>query len=144
MSLKYLSSHYMKFFILLIALMFPLKHNHAQNLIGYKSSDIQKYMTKNRKDMNSETVKNNMYKYLKYSDIFENETVLFFLNNDSVCKSIRLICSRELKTQKIKEFNSKLLKSGENKWIENRGGKDYLFEIKDELYSCIITIKPED
>lgn len=134
----------MKILCLLIVSMFPLVHSPAQNLIGYKGIEIQTYMTKNRKDMNSETVINSMYKYLKYSDVYDNETVLFFLNNDSVCKSVRLICSMELKAQKIREFDSRLLKSGENKWIEKRGGKCFLFEINDEAYSCTITIKPED
>lgn len=134
----------MKVIILLVVLMFPGACVLSQNLIGYKSREIQKYMAVNRKDMNSEKVKNNMYNYLKYTDGSETQTILFFLNNDSICSSIRVICDQRVKEEKIKELNSSLSKNGENKWVESKAGKDYLIELNEDQYSCIFTIKLED
>ena len=134
----------MKVIILLAFLLFPAICNYSQNLIGYKGREIQKYMSFNRKDLNFEKVKNSRFRYLKYTDGSESQTLLFFLNKDSICHSVRLICDPRIREEKIREFNAAFHKDGDNKWIEKREGKDYIIEITDEMYSCIITIKPED
>jgi hypothetical protein len=112
----------------------------SQNLIGYKEDEIRKYMRENRKDMNYASVTNSRFKYLKYTDNDDNETILFFLNNSSVCKSERIICDYSIKNQKIKEFNARYKKIDDNSWLDVRGRKNYTIELKDEQWSCIITI----
>ncbi|MCJ7449606.1 MAG: hypothetical protein MUO72_18170 [Bacteroidales bacterium] len=114
----------------------------GQNLIGYDSREIKKYMKENCKDMNINDVRNTRFKYLKYSDNYDNQTVLFFLSTDSVCKSVRQICDLSLKPQKVKEFNSIYNKVGENSWIETRNKKDYLVVIREEEWTFIVTIEP--
>jgi hypothetical protein len=116
---------------------------YGQNLIGYKGKEIQKYMKENRMELSSEKVINYRFKYLKYSDTSDSQTLFFFLNPDSVCKSVRLICDQNVKAEKVKEFNSIYKKSSENRWIDKREDKDYLVEIRDEKWSCIITIEPD-
>lgn len=115
----------------------------SQNLIGYRGNEILKYMKDNRSEMNYNTIVNTKYSYLKYSDNAENQTLLFFLNPDSVCKSVRIICDVSMKSEKVKEFNSQYMKSGENRWIEKRDGKDYLIEIMEGKWSCVISIESE-
>jgi hypothetical protein len=112
----------------------------SQNLIGYKEDEIRKYMRENRKDMNYASVTNSRFKYLKYTDNNDNETLLFFLNNSSVCKSERIICDYSIKNQKIKELNARYKKIDDNSWLDVRGRKNYTIELKDEQWSCIITI----
>lgn len=114
----------------------------GQNLIGYNYKEIQKYMSINHKDMSPERVTNSLYNYLKYSGRGDSETMLYFLNPDSVCKSIRVICDFSVKAEKVKEFNSLYKKTAENTWIDTRDGKDYLVEIRDEQWSSIINIQP--
>jgi hypothetical protein len=99
-------------------------------------------MKENQSEMNINSVINKKFSYLKYSDYSDNQTMLFFLNSDSVCKSVRIICDASLKSKKEKEFNSLYLKSGENRWIDKRNGKDYLIEIMDGIWSCVISIEP--
>jgi hypothetical protein len=115
----------------------------SQNLIGYKGKDIMIYMKENHKEMNYNNVINSKFTYLKYSDNLENQTILFFLNSDSVCRSERIICDMSMKPVKIKEFNSKYTPKGENKWIDNHSGKAYSIEIMEGLWSCIISIESE-
>jgi len=115
---------------------------YGQNLIGYNDVEIKKFMRENRKDMNYNIVRNNKFKYLKYSDNSDSQTILFFLTQDSVCKSVRVICDRTVKTEKVKELDSNYKKAGENRWIDNHNGKNYLIEVKDETWSSIITIEP--
>jgi hypothetical protein len=114
----------------------------GQNLIGYKGSAIKKYMKENRKEMNFEKVTNNKFHYLKYSDNSDSQTLLFFINADSVCNSIRMICDEPTKAEKIKDFNIKYKSGGKNRWIDTRDGRDYIIRIEDEPWSSIITIEP--
>jgi len=114
----------------------------GQNLIGYKGSDIKKFMKENRKDMNFEKVTNSKFQYLKYSDNSDSQTLLFFLNADSVCNSIRMICDGPSKAERIKEFNSNYKSGGVNKWIDTREGKNYSIRVEEEPWSSIITIEP--
>jgi len=141
MSLKYPSSQIMKIFILSAVLILTCIYTHSQNLIGYKENEIRKYMKKNYSDMNYNPVINNKFNYLKYSDNLENQTVLFFMTPDSVCRNVRIICDMSIKSQKLKELNSKYLKSGENIWIDKQEGKEYLLEMTDGKWSCVISIE---
>jgi hypothetical protein len=114
----------------------------GQNLIGYEYGQIRSYMKENHKDMNFNPVVNSKFQYLKYTDNSDSRTILFFLNQDSVCKSVRLICDAETKAKKQKEYNSQYEKNGENKWISRQEGKSYDIEMKIEEWSCVITIEP--
>lgn len=117
----------------------------AQNLIGYKAMDIRKYMKENQKEMVFQSfVYNNTFKYLKYTDRSDNQTLMFFLTADSLCKSLRLVCDNSLKALKIKELNSMYKKAGNNLWIETKNGRDYLVELKEEEWSFNITISQKD
>jgi hypothetical protein len=115
----------------------------SQNLIGYKQKEILKYMKENRSDMNFNNVVNSQFSYLKYSDNSEKQTLLFFLSPDSVCKSVRIICDIDMKSQKVQEFNSQFMKRGKTQWIDKRKGKEYLIEIMDGKWSCVISIEQE-
>jgi hypothetical protein len=119
-------------------------YSHGQNLVGYNGKEIQEYMKDKRKDMIFEKVTNNRFKYLKYSNNSGNQTLLCFIDNDSVCKSIRLICDLSFKAEKVKEFDSIYRRSGQNIWIDNRDGKDYIIKLKDEKWSCVITIDTDN
>jgi hypothetical protein len=117
-------------------------HLNAQNLIGYNEADIRKYMAENKKDMSFQNfVNNSTFKYLKYCDNTENQTLLIFLTEKLICKSVRLICDKNLKAQKIKEYDGLYKKKGNGQWTETKNGKNYLIEMKEEDYTFNITIK---
>jgi hypothetical protein len=142
MSLKFHSRDYMKIVTLSAVFILTCICAQSQNLIGYKEKDIVQYMKVNRSEMNFNNVVNSKFSYLKYSDNQDNQTVLFFLNPDSVCRSVRIICNATMKAEKEKEFNSRYIKKGENRWIDKRDGKDYLIEVNDGQWSCVISIEP--
>lgn len=93
--------------------------------------------------MHFNKVRNSLFSYLKYSDNADNQTILFFLTPDSVCKGVRVICDNTLKPEKIKELNANYKKIGDGKWVDNHNGKSYLIKFKEEEWSCSITIEPE-
>jgi hypothetical protein len=133
----------MKIITLSAALILICICTQSQNLIGYNENEIMKYMKENHSDMNFNNVVNSKFSYLKYSDSSENQTFLFFLNPDSVCRSVRMICDINMKLQKVKEFDSKYMKKGENKWVDKRDGKIYLIELMEGKWSCVISIESE-
>lgn len=132
----------MKIFTLFAFLILTVICSYGQNLIGYNGKEIKKYMKENRGEMSIDNVTNKKFKYLKYSDRSDSQTLLFFLNPDSVCKSVRMICDVSIKEKKVKEFNFIYKRNGENRWIDKRDGNDYLVEIRDEKWYCIITLEP--
>jgi hypothetical protein len=115
----------------------------SQNLIGLKANEIREYMKENRNEMNYNKVVNSKFNYLKYSDNSEDQTILFFLNKDSVCKEVRITCAHGLKAQKITELDSHYKKTSENNWIENKNGKNYKIALKEGKWSFVISIEPE-
>lgn len=133
----------MKIIPLIILLIFYGITSFGQNLIGYNDADIKKYMQENHKEMNYNNVTNLSFKYLKYTDNTDRQTLLFFLNPDLVCYSIRLICDSSIREEKVKQFNSIYKISGENKWIDSRDGLDYFVELRAEKWSCVINIVPK-
>lgn len=117
----------------------------AQNLLGYKYKDIRQYMRENMKEMSFQGLTfNNTFKYLKYADSDGNQTILFFLTADSVCKSIRLISDKSLKADKIKELDTKYKKTGTNLWTDTKDGKNYVIELRDEEFTINVTIRIKD
>jgi hypothetical protein len=118
-------------------------YTYGQNLIGYKNNEIRKFMKDNCKDMNYDKVRNSMFSYLKYSDNYDRQTILFFLTPDSVCKSIRVICETTMKNEKLRELDTNFKRIADNSWVDDRNGKKYLITFKDEKWSCSITITPD-
>jgi hypothetical protein len=116
---------------------------HGQNLVGYKGNEILKYMKINHREMNRNNVMNKEFSYLKYSDNSELQTILFFMNTDSLCKSERIVCDKSLKSLRQKEFDSKYVKKGDNKWIDRHDGKNYKIELSEGEWSCVISIESE-
>lgn len=116
---------------------------NGQNLVGYNAEYIRNYMIENRSDLNQEEVINKSFRYLKYSDRYDTQTILFFLDPDSVCQNIRIVCNNSIKDSKIKEMDSSFSKRGNNFWIDRQSGKNYYVRLEDEEWSFSITIEPE-
>jgi hypothetical protein len=133
----------MKTATLITLLIFTCNCTFGQNLIGYNDTEIKKFMKQNRQDMHYNNVKNCLFNYLKYSDNSESQTILFFLTPDSVCKGVRVICENNMKPEKIKELDASYKRIGNYKWVDNHNGKNYLIKLKEEEWSCSITIEPE-
>jgi hypothetical protein len=114
----------------------------GQNLIGYNEKEIKQYMKEKQKNMSySASVNNSTFKYLKYTDIAETQTLLFFLTTDSVCKSVRLISDKNLIEQKIKELDAAYKKTGTNVWSDTKNGKKYTIELKEDDWTFNVTYR---
>jgi hypothetical protein len=127
------------FFALLI-----FSASFGQNLIGLDDIEIKKYAKENLKEFNLQNNTNNSFRYLKYEDNINTQTLLFFLSDKSVCTEVRIICDLSLKNQKVRELDSMYSTAGDNIWIEKKNDKSYLIELIDEKWFFTITIKTKE
>ena len=115
------------------------------NLVGFSETEIKEYMKENEKIFVYQNITNNStFKYLKYTDRSETQTLLFFLDTELKCKAVRLVCEKSLRSQKVKELDSQFRKTSGNTWIETKNGKDYLIELREEDTTFNITIQKND
>jgi hypothetical protein len=132
----------MKLYLVIVFFILSVSGISAQNLVGYKENEIRKFMSENKKEMKLDKVSNENFPYLKYSDRAGAQTILFFLNGDSVCQSIRIVCDEDVMAGRIKEFNSLYKKKSENKWTDLSKGRNCEIEVSEEKWASIISIKP--
>lgn len=115
------------------------------NLIGYSEEEIKQYMEENEKGFVFQSFTNNStFKYLKYTDRRETQTILFFLDSELKCKLVRLVCEMSLKSSKLKELDSQYSKAGENIWKEVKNGISYIIELREEETTFNINIQRSD
>ena len=131
--------------IVVLLLIFFSVSVSAQNLIGYKLRDIKKYMRENQRSMSFQGLTfNKTFKYAKFADRDGMQTTLFFLTADTVCKSIRMVCDKSMKTDMLKDLDQKYRKTGTNQWTGGKEGTDYLIELRDEEWTFNLTISIKD
>lgn len=117
----------------------------GQNLLGYKSQKIEKYMDRNYrylvKDRNS---RNEYYKYLKYTDGASGTTTMyFFLSEDDKCSRIKRMHVHSMKDEVINELDSLYRREEENIWSDRRRGTGARIKLVNEEWFFTITIEPE-
>jgi hypothetical protein len=134
----------MKIFILTLFVVLYCSAGYGQNLIGLDDKEILKYAKENLKDFNLQNDNNNSFKYLKYTDNLNLQTILFFLSDKYVCTEVRMICDLSMKNQKVNELDSIYSKTGNNIWTEKKNNSIYLIELVNENWFFSINIKTKE
>ncbi len=115
------------------------------NLVGYSEDEIKQYMKENEKSFIFQSFTNNStFKYLKYTDQRDTQTILFFLDTNLKCKLVRLVCDMNLKSSKLKELDAQYIKTGEKTWREIKNGISYIIELREEETTFNINIQRND
>jgi len=131
--------------ILFLCILFVATSLSAQNLVGLNEKEIMQYMKDNEKGFVFQSLTNNStFRYLKYTDRRETQTLLFFLDSELRCKTVRLVCEKAQRAAKIKELDGKYKKSSENTWEETKDGITYLIELREEDTTFNITINKKE
>jgi hypothetical protein len=114
---------------------------YGQHLIGFTKDKVADEMKKTDFVLDNSAV-NTTYKYLKYVDKFNDQTMLVFLSENDVCTSTRLMSdysNLELVRSTLKK-NYKA--AGKDKWVYNIGGVAYSVVLKkEEWYFTVFTSK---
>jgi hypothetical protein len=128
-----------------IILLFSTLTIHCQLLIGLHKdqldSEIEKLYPGFVQDHSSV---NNTYKYLKYIDKINEQTLLVFLTDNDYCKSTKLI-SDYLNLMDVKNNLAKNYKpAGKDKWVYKYNGEIYTITLKREKwFFSVFTAKKE-
>ncbi|HUS86267.1 MAG TPA: hypothetical protein VMW76_03420 [Bacteroidales bacterium] len=115
----------------------------GQNLLGYDSDGIMKYIRKNHPDLVMESnFKNDHYKYLKFTDgPGESETILFFMSPKDRCTSIKAIYDLSRKNEVLKELDELYARKGENRWKDRKRGNNAVIMLQDEQWYVTVSIR---
>ena len=135
----------MKYIVLIFIFIICSLCIKGQNLIGYDSDQIIKYMNKNHTNLVLETnFKNDHYKYLKFTDgQLDSTTILFFLSEKDKCTSVKMIYDLSMKKEILKDLNSLYTRINENEWRDKSRRRKATIILTEEDWFLTVSIKPE-
>jgi len=128
-----------KLLLTLIALvmMAPLQ---AQEFIGLTGKKIRDVMARENPGLTPDnSVRNNLFSYLKYHSEDDNETWLIFLDDRDRCKGVRITYSISGYEAAIKELNEKYRPEGDNVWSYRVGRDKITVRVKKDAWYFTVT-----
>lgn len=116
----------------------------AQVYIGNDKSSIKEMIQKTTSFRHDATAKNTSHNYLKFIDKYNEETWLFFFDQNNVCTKHKLISDYSNLSKRIEDLKKKGKSAGKDKWVFAEEGKVFQSEIvRDEWFFSILTHKIE-
>ncbi len=133
-----------KFISILLLAFIILLYIPAQNYIGLHKDELINVMKSTQRNfkLNTDAV-NNKYKYLKYEDKINEQTMLFFLSEDNFCTYVRLMCDYVNLNKVIENFNSQYTKTSQYKWTYKENGDVYTVDLEKGEWFFTVSIRKE-
>lgn len=115
----------------------------SQHLIGKNKEQLEKEIKSLYPDfVIDRSSVNNTYKYLKYIDKFNEQTLLVFLSDKDICTSTKLMSDYSNLDQVKKDLNKRFKVAGKDQWTYTINGVSYLVKLKrDEWFFSVFTSK---
>lgn len=133
-----------KIFTVGFVLMLALLSVHGQNYIGMHKDDIAKVLKQQNPDFRIDnSVINNTYHYLKFEDKISEQTILFFLSEDDVCKYVRWISDYANLNDMMGMLNREYRPIGDKTWTYSHDGKIYTVRLEEEKWYFTVNIREE-
>ena len=131
-----------RIYISLLALVLSL-HGNAQNFIGMHKTEIVMVMKETQKDFKLNTdVVNKKYNYLKFEDRINEQTVLYFLDEEDNCTYIRFMSDYSNYNSVLDSLNTKYTRKNDNTWNYTDKGSIYVIYLeKGEWFFTVNTKK---
>lgn len=134
-----------KLLINIVFLLVSIITVQSQNYIGLHKFDIQKQMEENMSNFTLDnSTKNKTYKYLKYVDRINEETLLYFLSSNDYCTSSRLISDYSNLNSRTKQLDKEYEKIDKTTWTYKVGSKEYIVKLKKEEWFFLIVTKKKE
>lgn len=126
--------------LVLLVLLIPVK---AQEFCGLTEKSIRNVMANEFPGLTPDnTVRNDVYRYLKYHSTDDNETWLIFLDDRGRCRGVRITYSGNLYDTKIRELNEKYGNGKDGKWSYRMGSDMIDVRIKrDSLFFTVTHVR---
>lgn len=130
------------FQVLLLCVVFT---GFSQNYIGKHKDDVQELMKTHMNDfhLDNSTV-NKVYKYLKYVDKYNEQTLLYFLDEKDFCTSSKLMGDYSVIDAVIEKLDNNYKKIDDNNWEYMDERQEYTVNLEEgEWFFTIRTKKKE-
>jgi len=115
----------------------------AQNYIGLHKSEIQQKAPKAYSGFVFEKeVENGKKSFIKYVNSFDEQTLLFILDEKGYCTSISRMYNTWLFSQVKNELNKKYTKKDSLTWLEYSNNKVYEITLKKGEWYITVTTRP--
>ena len=127
-------------FIVMVGLVTPAL---SQHLIGLtKNEVVNEIKTGYPNFFIDNTSVNHAYKYLKYVDRNNEQTLLVFLSENDICTSTKRMVDYLYLDGMKKDLNKRYHKAGTNKWTYSKGNIAYQITLKrEEWFFTLFTSK---
>lgn len=130
------------FFVLLLSII--IKNGYTQNFIGQHKEDIRKNLKEAYPGFVFDNeVENGKKSFIKFVNTFEDQTLLFILDETGYCTSIARMYNSWLYAKVKKDLDAKYKLKDSHTWIENINGKIYEIEIKKGKWYFTVITRPK-
>ena len=130
----------MKRALVILLLLTSLCSARAQDFIGMNEHGIRKIMSEDNPGMTiDEKVRNDTFRYLKYSSGNENETWVIFFDDKGKCSGVRITCDNSFLAGKRKELDTLYKPAEKDSWTHRSDGDEISIQLKDETWFFTIT-----
>ena len=117
----------------------------SQNFIGLHKDSIDIIIKTKEKDFKPDDfVVKKVYNYLKYVDGINQQTWLFFLDDNDICTSTKLMSDYMNYSEVTEKLNSQHKKNGDKEWEYTDKGKTYLISLKEGDWYFTLTTKQKE
>ena len=112
----------------------------AQDFISMNERDVRMIMSDEHPGMAiDEKVRNDTFRYLKYSSGNENETWVIFFDDKGKCNGVRITCDNSFLAGKRKELDTLYKPAEKDSWTHRSGSDEISIRLKDETWFFTIT-----
>ena len=123
--------------LILLVLLIPAR---AQEFYGMPEKSIRAVMARDFPGLTPDnSVRNELYRYIKYHSADDNETWLIFLDERGRCNAVRITCSNNLYDAKIRELNEKYGYDRDGRWSYRIGRDNITVRVQRDAWFFTVT-----
>jgi len=117
----------------------------AQDYYGMESSELVALMKKEHPEfLWQDQVRNDRFRYLKFVDVRDSRTWLFFLDEDDRCWVIRLMHDYTYLDQTLEWLNERFTEAGPDRWVGRQDNGTLEVEMVRGEWFFTVTMKEKE
>lgn len=139
----------MKTIILHIILIAGLQTSNSPlfttHFVGMSKGDVMEVVKEKHRvfKLNTSTI-NTSYNYLKYEDLINEITVLFFLNEKDECKAVRIMSDYSNINEMLSQLEESYNKTDDSAWMYEANKKEFKVNLEEGDWFFTVTIKEKE
>ncbi len=123
--------------LVLMVLLLPVR---AQEFIGLTEKNIRETIAREIPRLTPDnTVRNEIFRYIKYHSGDDNETWLVFIDPSGRCNGVRITCGNAVYEARLKELNDRYISAGPDSWTYRAGGQEIRVKLERKDWFFTVT-----